>query len=514
MTPPPTLPPAAELEVDVTSLAAGGDGVARDESGRVTFVPRTAPGDRARIRLTKQTKSFARGELLSVVRPSTLRTAPPCEYFIAGCGGCQWQHVERAAQLEAKHAIVTNALRKLPGLVIEAVLDPAPPYGWRRRARFHVLAGKVGLYAYASHDLIPIAHCPQLEPELDAALAAVAAASPPDGELALLRGHRGDIVVGTEHAWPGGATLVGRAGIVGVVADPQQSASRRARDLDRDDDARPRPAEVSFGRTVIEVEPGLVGGPWDFAQASAAGNAALIGIVRHAVGHSAAGHSAAGHSAAGHSAAGHSEPGHSEPGQSEPGRSPAGHSEPGQSEPGHSPAGRSEPGQSEPGQSEPGHSPAGGSALGRRARLLELHAGAGNFTRTFVADGWDVLASDVVEPAQRVAGARFVVGSAEEVVARRLGHASRKDAAARAGGRPTPAVDAVVLDPPRTGALEAMAGIAELAPPVIVYVSCDPATLARDAEKLVAAGYRAERAWPVDLMPQTSHIEVVLRLVR
>ena len=170
-----------------------------------------------------------------------------------------------------------------------------------------------------------------------------------------------------------------------------------------------------------------------------------------------------------------------------------------------------------------------------------------------------MLASDVVEPAQKVAGARFVVGSAEEVIARRLGHASRKlearvgsadeviarrlghasrklearveapagasgeptpagasgePAPAGAGGQPAPAVDAVVLDPPRTGALEAMAGIAELGPPVIVYVSCDPATLARDAEKLVAAGYRAERAWPVDLMPQTSHIEVVLRLTR
>jgi 23S rRNA (uracil1939-C5)-methyltransferase len=59
-----------------------------------------------------------------------------------------------------------------------------------------------------------------------------------------------------------------------------------------------------------------------------------------------------------------------------------------------------------------------------------------------------------------------------------------------------------------------MAGIATHAPPVVVYISCDPATLARDAQKLVEAGYRAERAWPVDLMPQTSHIEVVLRLVR
>ena len=51
------------LDVEVTALAAGGDGVARDSNGRVTFVPRSAPGDLVRVRLVKQTKSFARGEL-------------------------------------------------------------------------------------------------------------------------------------------------------------------------------------------------------------------------------------------------------------------------------------------------------------------------------------------------------------------------------------------------------------------------------------------------------------------
>jgi 23S rRNA (uracil1939-C5)-methyltransferase len=358
-------------------------------------VPRSAPGDLVRVRLVKETKSFARGEIVEVVRPSTIRTEPPCEYFIAGCGGCQWQHVARPAQLDAKRTLVANALRHLPGLVVENVVDAAPPYGWRRRARFHVHLGKVGLYAYGSKDVIAIGHCPQLEPALDAALAAVAAASPPDGELALLRGHRGDIVVGVERAWKLAARLVGRAGITGVVAGNER-----------------------HGETVIEIEPGLSGGPWDFAQASAAGNEALVATVR--------------------------------------------------------------------------------SAVGKRAgAMLELHAGAGNFTRGFVEDGWSVLASDVAAPAQPLAGARFVVGAAEQIVAREPGP-----------------FDAIVLDPPRTGALEAMAGIARHAAPLVVYVSCDPATLARDAAKLVEAGYRAERAIPIDLMPQTSHVEVVLRLTK
>jgi 23S rRNA (uracil1939-C5)-methyltransferase len=370
--------------VDVTALAAGGDGVARDE-GRVTFVPRTAPGDRVRVRLTKETKSFARGELVEIVTPSADRVAPPCPHFIAGCGGCAWQHVARPAQLAAKQQLVAGALRKL-AVPIEPIADPCPPYHWRRRARFHVAGGKLGLYREGTREVMAIARCPQLEPPLEAALRALG--TPPEGEVALALGHTGEIVVGVEKAWRAAGNVVGRAGIVGIVA-----------------------GQSSHGKTRIEIEPGLVGGPWDFAQASTAGNAALIALARGALGQG------------------------------------------------------------------PG-------------TVLELHAGSGNLTRGFRADGWTVTTSDIAPGAD-------LIGPAQEVLPRARGP-----------------FDAIVLDPPRTGALEAVPGILQHAPRTIVYVSCDPATLARDAEKLVAGGYRAERAWPVDLMPQTAHVEVVLRLVR
>lgn len=384
------------IELDVTALAAGGDGVARDDGGRVTFVPRTAVGDRVRVNLVKETKSFARGELVDVVQPSPDRVAPPCEYFVAGCGGCAWQHVARPAQLAAKQAIVAGALRKLEGLAVEPIADPAPPYGWRRRARFHVHGGKVGLYALGTQRVIPIAHCPQLEPELDAALRLVASATPPDGELMLVRGHQGHIGVSVEHGWRGAPALVGRAGIVGILA-----------------------GKDTHGAKLVEVEPGLWGSARDFAQASAAGNAMLIELARTAAGKG------------------------------------------------------------------PG-------------RLVELYAGGGNLTRAFAADGWLVSASDVASP-PRVpeAATTFSVGRADHALDKTIGD-----------------VNAIVLDPPRTGAAEAIDGIVKLAPSTVVYVSCDPATLARDALRLVAAGYRAERAWPIDLMPQTAHVEVVLRLVR
>ena len=140
------------LDTTVDSLAAGGEGVARDPSGRVTFIPGTAPGDRVKLRVLKTTSTYARGEVVELVKGGASRVEPACPHAmrVGGrqpapvCGGCQWQHVSRSEQLAAKQAIVTGALRKLDGLRVHPIEDPCPPLGWRRRARFHVERGVVG----------------------------------------------------------------------------------------------------------------------------------------------------------------------------------------------------------------------------------------------------------------------------------------------------------------------------------------------------------------------------------
>jgi 23S rRNA (uracil1939-C5)-methyltransferase len=74
--------------------------------------------------------------------------------------------------------------------------------------------------------------------------------------------------------------------------------------------------------------------------------------------------------------------------------------------------------------------------------------------------------------------------------------------------------DAALIDPPRTGAAEAVRALAGARVPVIAYVSCDAPTLARDAKLLVAARYRLCWTQPLDLFPQTAHFEVVARFER
>jgi 23S rRNA (uracil1939-C5)-methyltransferase len=122
--------------------------------------------------------------------------------------------------------------------------------------------------------------------------------------------------------------------------------------------------------------------------------------------------------------------------------------------------------------------------------VLELYAGSGNFTRHLAAVATAVHASDA-EPAAVDRGKRAVPGAA---------WALRPQAVA---------ADTVVLDPPREGADKASLDVAARARRRVVYVSCDPQTLARDARRLEAGGLPLRSAVALDLMPQTFHVEVV-----
>jgi 23S rRNA (uracil1939-C5)-methyltransferase len=139
-------------------------------------------------------------------------------------------------------------------------------------------------------------------------------------------------------------------------------------------------------------------------------------------------------------------------------------------------------------------------------RVLDLYAGAGNFALPLARR--EVRVHGIEAAPRAIAAAR--------ANAERLGLASatfeRATVAAALPGVAPGTVDAVVLDPPRAGAADAIAALAALRPARIVYVSCDPATLARDVRRLVARGYGLERVQPVDIFPQTYHVESVAEL--
>src|SRR5918999_5157218 len=102
-----------ELELDVESLAYGGNGVAR-LNGFVVFVRRGLPGDKVRARVTKVQRRHAEALATEVVAASPLRVDAPCQHYPA-CGGCRFQDLAYEAQAEAKHAQVEDALRRIGG---------------------------------------------------------------------------------------------------------------------------------------------------------------------------------------------------------------------------------------------------------------------------------------------------------------------------------------------------------------------------------------------------------------
>ena len=151
------------IEVVVESLAAGGDGVARGEDGRVTFVPRAAPGDRLLVSLVQERKQFARGKVVKVLEPSEVRVTPKCTLFIEErCGGCQWQHVSYAEQVRQKEQILAH---RFSGALAPETWTPLQPsasadqYRCRCRLHWHSRQGQLllGFHQPRSREIVDVA---------------------------------------------------------------------------------------------------------------------------------------------------------------------------------------------------------------------------------------------------------------------------------------------------------------------------------------------------------------------
>jgi 23S rRNA (uracil1939-C5)-methyltransferase len=133
--------------VAITGIAVGGDGVGRLSDGRVVFIPRTAPGDRVKLRegSFEGHRRFARAEVGDIIQPSPVRVEAPCPHYIQDhCGGCQLQHLAYDAQLAAKRAMVGDALRRIGKLDVEDPEIEEALDEWRYRSKITMAAKSVG----------------------------------------------------------------------------------------------------------------------------------------------------------------------------------------------------------------------------------------------------------------------------------------------------------------------------------------------------------------------------------
>jgi 23S rRNA (uracil1939-C5)-methyltransferase len=158
------------IELQLTAMAHGGPALGH-RRGQVVFVPYGAPGDTVRAEIELSKKNWARARLVEVLIPSPERVTPPCPHFgPTACGGCQWQHLDYAAQLRRKTAVLRDQLARLGGISDAVVRDTqavGEPWAYRNHVQLHAGADALGFVAADDDGRVePIDSCPLMHPLL------------------------------------------------------------------------------------------------------------------------------------------------------------------------------------------------------------------------------------------------------------------------------------------------------------------------------------------------------------
>ncbi len=146
--------------IEIIDMGSEGEGIGKAE-GLAVFVPGAITGDLAEIRITTQKKNFAKAELIRIVKPSRYRTKPFCRY--AGeCGGCNLQSMNYEGQLLLKQKMVRDRLERIGGIQdpkVHKVQGMKIPLRYRNKAQFPIQNGQVGFYKAKSHSLVSVYDC-------------------------------------------------------------------------------------------------------------------------------------------------------------------------------------------------------------------------------------------------------------------------------------------------------------------------------------------------------------------
>jgi len=437
------------IELDVSGMTLQGDGIARHE-GVPVFVPGTCPGDRVKALILKAKPNCAFGKCIEVLKPSPDRIDPGCGAF-PRCGGCAFRHVAYETELAVKQREAGEALRRIGGIELETelILGAQEPERYRNKALLPVCMdqGKVraGYYARHSHRVVYSEDC-RLQPVVFSRLAKAVCAWAEETGCGVYDEETGKGLL--RHIYLR-QTQEGRQILVCLVVNGQ-GVPRADLLIARLRAENPAVRGVLLNHNTQDTN--VVLGPretllWGEGHITER----LCGL--------------------------------------EFTLSPQSFF------------------QVNPVQAERLYRLAREfAALSRGERLLDLYCGTGTIGLSMAQACKELVGVEVipqaVEDARRnaihngISNARFLCMDASRAAAQLAGESWRPDV--------------VVLDPPRKGCEPALLRtVAEMRPGRVVYVSCDPATLARDLKLLRGMGYEAARVVPVDMFPRTGHVEMI-----
>lgn len=441
--------------IEIGALGHSGEGVGRYE-GFTVFVPNALQGELVSVQITEVKKNYAKGKLTKIERSAPTRVEPLCSIFHE-CGGCQLQHLDYQAQLDAKRQQVVDAIMrigKLEDVVIHPTLGAPNPWYYRNKMQFPVgLAGgkvAVGCYAQGTHDIINTSNC-LIQHETNNTIAATVREIIDNLGIPTYNEQDGQGIV--RHVLGRVGTATGEVMVVLVTATAELPHRQQLIEqlIDK------IPGLVSIVHNINSKRTNIVLGEktrllWgketitdrlgDFSfQISArsffqVNSEQTVQLYNKAVEYA---------------------------------------------------------------------------RLTGTETVIDAYCGTGTITLFLAKYAKLVYGIEIVEPAIRdaklnaerndITNVEFTVGDAVEVMPRLF----------KAGVRP----EAIVVDPPRAGCDQSvLTTFVNMHPERIVYVSCNPASLARDLAILADMGYRTREIQPVDMFPQTFHVECVALIER
>ncbi|WP_216902993.1 23S rRNA (uracil(1939)-C(5))-methyltransferase RlmD [Synechococcus sp. CCY 9618] len=449
-----------KLELAITDLGHEGQGVGRHE-GQVVFVPGALPGDTVQVRLLAAARRHLVGQLQRVVAPSGDRRRSPC-ILADNCGGCSLQPLEDAAEAAWKQRSLEQTLQRIGGLSapVRPLLAATPTLGYRNRALIPLERTgegrlRAGYYRRGSHRIVNMARCPVLDPRIDCLIAPLKADLEASDWPVDRHGGAGETDQG-----PGLRHLGLRVGVAtGELLITLISSHDDLPGLAELADAwRERWPDLVGVCLNLQPLPSnrLMGEETRLIRGREWINETFAGLRFRIAADTFF--------------------------------------------------------QVNTRQAERlvaclkealGPGPGGGS-------LLDAYAGIGTYSLPLAAAGWQVHGLELHPSAVAMARLNAAANQLEE-----RARFEQADVPLVLEER-LQGMDALVLDPPRKGlAPAATAAILANPPARIAYISCDPASLARDLAQLCGTGaYRLNWVQPVDFFPNTSHVEALAALQR
>jgi 23S rRNA (uracil1939-C5)-methyltransferase len=446
--------PGEELIVTVDRLSYGGQGIGR-MSGLAIFTNGAAAGETARVKVRRTFRRHVEADVVEVLQPSPDRVEPRCSHVREGCGGCSWQHVAYPAQLVAKEAAVKDSLERLGGfhdVPIRPIIPAPETFYYRNKMEFAFHPqGTLGLHPReAWYDILRLREC-FLESTLAVAIVKAAQSFVEEHRVSLYHPRSRE---GLVRELCIRQSRKGTEALLGIVTGdgPFPEGPAMARHL-----AAVDPAIKAVVRGIRQTTDGAA--PLaetsvlfgeDHITETTAGLDFRIRLDTFFQTNSVQAERLVGLV-----------------------------------------------------------KELAGDVAG--AKVIDVYCGVGLFSLAMAAEGAQVVGVEIAQSAVEaarvnatangIASAEFHAGDARKVLADVL----------PAGLSPK----VLVLDPPRAGAGgKVMRRIARATPERIVYVSCNPTTLARDLVELVPFGYKMTAVSPIDLFPQTYHVETVVALER